>query len=202
MTAAWTPARFDHAGVTAACATCHNGIQATGKTPDHLPSANTCDDCHTTAAWTPARFDHAGITSSCATCHNGTYATGTPGGHFVSSLDCGECHRTSLWTPADYQHTSAAYPTGHRQVTDCQSCHIGNAANTAWRTPSYRPDCAGCHATDFRPDAHKKVDSPAIFYTVSELRDCTGACHEFTDSTFTQIRRTRSGEHNAARGGW
>jgi hypothetical protein len=58
------------------------------------------------------------------------------------------------------------------------------------------PDCAGCHASDFRSGPHKKVDSPQINYTVSELRDCSGACHEYTDATFTTIRRTRSGEHS------
>ena len=35
-TAAWSPVAFmDHAAVTGTCGDCHNGISATGKTPDH-----------------------------------------------------------------------------------------------------------------------------------------------------------------------
>jgi hypothetical protein len=30
-TSAWTPARYDHSEVQGACATCHNGTQATGR---------------------------------------------------------------------------------------------------------------------------------------------------------------------------
>ena len=49
----------------------------------------------------------------------------------------------------------------------------------------YKPDCAGCHAGDYEQNEHKKVDSPRIYYTVSELRNCAGACHEYTDSSMT-----------------
>jgi hypothetical protein len=200
--AAWTPARFDHAAVTGACFSCHNGSTATGKTPMHIQSANTCEDCHSTLAWLPARFDHASITGSCSSCHNGTRATGKPGNHFITSLDCVECHATTRWSPATFTHTSANYPSGHRQTNSCSDCHIGNSQANAWRNPSFRPDCAGCHANDFRADAHKKVDSPRILYTVSELRDCTGACHMYADSSLTRIIESRTGEHSASRGGW
>ena len=64
-----------------------------------------------------------------------------------------------------------------------------------WSSPAYQPDCAGCHARDFKPGPHKKVDSPRILYTVSELRDCTGACHRYRDSSFQEIEKRRSGEH-------
>jgi len=201
-TAAWSPARFDHRGVTAGCSMCHNGTTATGKSPTHLTTSNTCEDCHTTAAWSPARFDHTGVTASCATCHNGSTATGTPNGHFISSIDCGECHHTSVWTPATFQHSSPDYPSGHRQVAGRTACHVANTAASAWITPAFKPDCAGCHAADFKPGPHKKVDAPQRLYTVGELRDCTGACHVYTDATLTQIKQRRSGEHDAARGGF
>jgi hypothetical protein len=84
----------------------------------------------------------------------------------------------------------------------CSSCHIGNAEANAWRTASYKPDCAGCHAADFRAGEHTKVDSPRIQYTVSELRDCTGACHTYTDSTLTRIKTSRTGHHRVSSGGW
>jgi hypothetical protein len=201
-TAAWSPARFDHAVVTAACSTCHNGMTATGKSPSHLPTPNSCDDCHTTAAWSPARFDHTVVTASCGTCHNGRTATGKPSNHFITSLECSECHNTSVWSASTFRHSSPNYPSGHRQVGDCTACHVANTEASAWLTPSFKPDCAGCHATRFRPSPHTKVDSPQQLYSVSELRDCSGACHLYTDATLTQIQERRSGHHNPARGGW
>jgi hypothetical protein len=187
--------------VTAACSTCHNGGRATGKPADHLPTSNACEDCHTTVAWSPARFDHMSITGNCGTCHNGTRATGKPSDHFVTSLDCVECHRTTLWSPSIFQHTSPAYPEGHR-VVDCRECHVANTQASAWRTPAFRPECAGCHAADFKPEPHKKVDTPRLLYSVSELRDCAGSCHIYTDTLLTRIKETRSSKHSASRGGW
>ena len=201
-TTAWSPARFDHTGVTAACATCHNGSTAPGKPANHLPTSNSCADCHTTVAWTPARFDHSAVTGSCATCHNGTTATGKPTSHFVTSRDCVECHGTTTWTPSIFRHSSPAYPSGHSATLSCQSCHLSNSESNAWRFPSYRPDCAGCHASDFQADHHVKVESPRTLYTVSELRDCTGACHLYTDSSLTRIKESRTGQHSASRREW
>jgi hypothetical protein len=40
-----------------------------------------------------------------------------------------------------------------------------------WSAPAYQPDRAGCHAQDF------KVGGPHRTATVSDLRDCAGACH-------------------------
>ena len=74
---AWKPVtRVDHAQVTGTCFSCHDGTKATGKTPTHIPSDNTCDNCHSPLAWKPARFDHTGITNNCASCHNGVKAQG------------------------------------------------------------------------------------------------------------------------------
>jgi hypothetical protein len=41
-----------------------------------------------------------------------------------------------------------------------------------------------------------------IRYTVLELKNCAGACHIYTDSTFTVIRTTRSGHHRSTDGGF
>jgi hypothetical protein len=194
-------ARFDHAGVTGNCVSCHNGTMALGKPANHLPTSNTCEDCHTTISFSGARFDHSGVSGSCATCHNGAMATGKPPTHFVTSVDCSECHSTSSFANATYRHTSPYFPQGHSQ-SDCTGCHQGNNQAAAWRFPTYQPDCAGCHANDFKTGPHKKVDTPAIYYTVGELRDCSGACHEYADATFTTIRRTRSGEHRSSSREW
>jgi len=202
-TTAWIPASFDHSSVTGSCSSCHNGTTATGKTPTHIITTAECDTCHSTTAWTPASFNHDAVTGSCSSCHNGVSATGKSPTHFVTSLQCDECHNTTAWLPTiPYRHSSASYPGDHRASVTCINCHTTNSESVTWRFPAYQPDCAGCHANRYEQDAHKKVDTPTIFYTVSELRDCSGACHMYTDSTFTTIARSRSGHHHASDGGW
>ena len=85
----------------------------------------------------------------------------------------------------------------------CVDCHQGNSEAVTWSSPAYRPDCAGCHANNYKQEAHKKTEVPrTITYTVGELRDCTGSCHLYTDDTFTTIKDARSGEHRARGGEW
>lgn len=202
-TMSWVPARFDHAGIVSGCFACHNGTFAEGKPSDHIPSSNDCEGCHDTRSWgTGVGFDHAGITDGCGGCHNGTTATGTPAGHFVTSLECNACHGTVGWMPVRFSHSSPSYPGDHAGRLGCQDCHLGNSEALPWRFAAYQPDCAACHADDFRPDPHRKSENPEIRYTVSELRDCTGACHVYTDATFSVIQRARSGEHRVTRGEW
>jgi hypothetical protein len=196
-TTAWRPASFSHASVApGTCVTCHNGSMATGKPSNHLATTASCDSCHRTTAWRPASFSHTSVApGTCVTCHNGSAATGKPSGHFVTTRSCDACHRTTAWTPvAAYLHVSPAYRPHSSGVT-CRACHTTNNEVIAWKFAAYKPDCAGCHAERFKPDAHKKVDSPTILYTVAELRDCSGSCHQYTNSTFSQILRTRSGQH-------
>ncbi len=194
-TITWTPATFDHSNVTGTCSSCHNGSTATGKDMNHIVTAAECDVCHSTIAWIPASFDHSTVTDNCSSCHNGSTATGMDAQHFQTSRECNECHTTVAWTPDIFSHTYANYPGEHRGNLSCDDCHGNNAEPVTWPFPAYQPDCAGCHANDYRIGSHKKVDSPAIFYQVSELKNCAGACHEYTDATFTTIRRTRNGEH-------
>jgi hypothetical protein len=174
-------------------------VQATGKPANHIPTTASCDICHTTRAWLPATFDHSGVTGSCGTCHNGTRATGKASSHFVTSKDCVECHGTSNWTPVRYTHASATYPNHGTRLT-CRSCHTSNSQTISWRSAAYVPDCAACHAGNYKSDPHTKYGS--VKYTVSELRDCAGACHIYTDSTLTTIRTRRTGQHRANSGGF
>jgi len=203
-TRAWIPAGFDHSGVTSPCATCHNGATATGKPQGHIQSNDICDDCHTTRAWIPASFDHSGVTGSCSTCHNGTTAPGKPNGHFVTTQECNECHDTRAWTPVTtFHHSTANYPGDHRSSVECLDCHKGNSEIISWQYGAYKPDCAGCHAGRYKEKAHKKTKNPTtIYYPVSELRDCSGACHRYTDNTFTVIEKHHSSHHHASDGGW
>lgn len=202
-TSAWHPAGYNHATVVpGSCITCHNGSTATGKPANHLVTAASCDSCHRTTAWRPASFSHTSVApGTCITCHNGSTATGKPNGHFVTTRSCDACHRTTAWTPVlAYSHVSPAYRAHSSSVT-CAACHTTSEV-IAWRFAAYKPDCAGCHADRFKPDAHKKVESPTILYTVSELRDCSGSCHQYTDATFTKISRMRSGQHRPTSGGF
>jgi hypothetical protein len=204
-TSAWTPARFNHASVTpGSCATCHNGSQARGKPANHIVTNEACDQCHRTSAWTPATFRHTNVVpGSCATCHNGTTARGKSGGHFVTSLACDACHTTSAWSPTTrYAHTTPYFRPHNSSVT-CRGCHTGNSETATWVSATYRPDCAGCHAARYRTGPHKKTTTPTtISYTVDELRDCSGSCHEYTDATFTTIKKTRSSKHRSTDGGF
>jgi hypothetical protein len=94
------PARFDHQGVTAKCASCHNGVIGPGRPTRHILTSEDCGACHGTFAWLPATFDHFGISATCLSCHNGVTATGKQAQHAVTSLDCAACHTTFNWTVA------------------------------------------------------------------------------------------------------
>lgn len=99
-------------------------------------------------------------------------------------------------------HSSLAYePLDHSAILLCTACHLSNSEVVEWQTPTYQPDCAGCHAGNYKPGAHKKHENPDAFYTVGELRDCTGACHMYTDSSLTTIKVPRPGpEHRISDG--
>ena len=194
---------MNHTGITGHCASCHNGRTAIGKPTTHIVTTAACETCHkSTVTFAGARMDHTGITASCASCHNGATATGKSAKHFVTTQPCETCHRTAGWTPVVFRHASPTYPDHGTRLT-CTSCHTSNAQTIPWKFAAYKPDCAGCHAGDFKPGPHKKYEKPAtVSYTVTELRDCTGACHVYVDSSLTTIKTRRSGQHRANRGDW
>jgi hypothetical protein len=196
-------ARFNHAATTAACATCHNGTTAIGKPPRHLATTAACDTCHkSTVAWDIVRVDHTNLTAPCASCHNGTAAIGKPQTHFVTTLPCDSCHRTVSWSAATYRHMSATYPD-HGKPIECKQCHSTNSQIVPWKFAAYKPDCAACHAQDFRPQQHVKYLKPVpMYYTVAELKDCTGACHTYLDRTMTVIETRRPRGHRVNGAGW
>jgi Cytochrome c3 len=193
---------MDHSQALGTCASCHNGTKATGKPPTHIPTTADCGSCHKTIAWLPATFDHAGVTGNCATCHNGAKATGKPANHFVTTVDCVDCHRTAAWLPVtNYLHKSASYPGTHSRPLACNDCHTTNSQTVPYPSAAYAPNCAGCHANNFRAGSHPKWESPTkVNYTVSELRDCTGACHIYTNSSMTTIKERRNSHHRVSSG--
>jgi hypothetical protein len=187
---------MDHSATTAACVTCHNNSAVPGKPGNHPSTTNNCAGCHTTSNWTSIRLDHNEVLGGCGSCHNGTLATGKPTGHFITTLECDSCHLTSAWTPSQFSHPPGAIAAGH-DATVCTNCHIGNNQATPWKNPEYAPDCAACHASKFKPSAHQKTKTPQTNYTVSELRDCTGSCHIYSNSTLTTITTRRNSHHRA-----
>jgi len=191
----------DHNNVQGTCSSCHNGTKATGKSPNHITTTAECGACHGTLAWTPATFSHTNVAGTCSSCHNGVQATGKSQSHFQTTLQCDTCHRsTTVWTSVRYTHTGARYPGGHTSVS-CSQCHSGNSSTPTYSSPAYAPDCAGCHASRYRQSEHKKYTTPTTaYYTVSELRNCAGACHIYTDSSMTTIKTSRTGQHRVS--GW
>ena len=167
-----------------------------------MRTSGQCDVCHSTLAWTPASFDHDTVNGSCSSCHNGQTATGKGSGHFVTSLQCNTCHGTHAWTPIQFRHSSANYPGDHRSKVGCRDCHRGNSETATWSNAAYKPDCAGCHASRYKRGEHKKVESPKILYTVGELRDCSGSCHVYTNTSMTTIKKRKSGQHHVNKGGF
>jgi predicted CXXCH cytochrome family protein len=202
-TVAWLPATFDHSNITGNCISCHDGTTATGKSPTHIQTTDICEDCHSSIAWAPVIVvDHDQVLGSCASCHNGVTATGKNPGHFVTAQECNACHNTNVWMPSDFQHSTLPYePLDHSGNLLCTTCHQANTETVVWQFPAYQPDCAGCHAGDFKPGPHKKHENPDVEYSVSELRDCSGACHVYTDGTLTTIKDNRPGpEHRISDG--
>lgn len=205
-TSAWMPVTFDHSRVAAGtCSGCHNGTSAPGKPTDHIPTTAPCDVCHRARAWLPATFDHGDVTASaCINCHNNATATGKPDDHFVTSRTCDDCHITTGWLlVAGYRHSSSLFPGGHVNDVRCKGCHTDNTEIFTWEASVYKPDCAGCHANDYRPNNHiKSKNLASIFYTLNELRDCAGSCHEYTDNTFAIVLKTRTRNHRPSGTHW
>jgi hypothetical protein len=65
-----------------------------------------------------------------------------------------------------------------------------------YKYASYAPNCAACHAGDYKQGDHKKFGNTT--YTVSELRDCSGSCHEYTDATLSKVKTYRSSHHRVS----
>ncbi len=188
-TNAWLPARVDHASIGAhACATCHDSVHASGKPATHIPTTESCDSCHGTLAWRPVRLDHTKLSTNCMSCHNGMSATGKPSTHMVLQRDCASCHSYPDWTVVSFTHVSTNYPGEHHATLECASCHTSNTDKVPYASAADAGSCGACHAKDFKADAHPKTAS-GLKYNASELRNCSGACHVYSDDTLTTITK-------------
>jgi hypothetical protein len=203
-TSVWKPTSFNHTGVTpGSCATCHDGVHATGKPALHItpPAGQTCDVCHRTGiSWLPllTPYSHTGVVAgSCATCHGGSYPNidVKPANHLPTTAACDACHHSyTVWLPATYNHSGVAVGT-------CQVCHGGAYANIAVKPSNHIPttspagaagnECSLCHTS-------------TSSFTVERMSHGTiqtscATCHDSTSSynTGTAQRINRSSHHGA-----
>jgi hypothetical protein len=196
-TNAWTPARFDHAGVAAhTCKSCHDTLHAVGPPLNHVPTSAQCDTCHGTLGWLPAKLDHRALTARCASCHNNNIALGVAPTHLGTTRDCATCHTYPDWTVLHFVHASTTYPGNHAVALVCTACHTANTEQIPWASPANAGSCGGCHAKDYKPALHPKVTGGSLNYTLSELQNCTGACHVYSDATLGTIAKPLPGPYH------
>ena len=142
VTSGFANAVFDHTGIVNNCDDCHNGTNATGLSPNHIPIQpnQDCADCHNTTSFAGASFDHQGINNNCDSCHNGTTATGKDNDHVPTNDDCVNCHNTAGFIPATFDHRGI--------VDNCESCHNGIfALGKDADHIATNQDCGVCHNT-------------------------------------------------------
>lgn len=186
---------FDH-GVLArhpiACKSCHDGINATGMSSDHITTSATsdCSDCHHTSSFVGGFVDHTSseVTSKqCTDCHNGTDAPGTP----VPSLypqSLVDIHTNAAGQPCDDCHTAGGSfglatidHSGFDSMTDCNSCHDGiTATGKSDNHQITTAQCSVCHAPQLDTFAGGGYDhsTVSVIYPVS-TPTCV-SCHDGT----------------------
>jgi hypothetical protein len=167
----FAPAVFNHTGIVDNCASCHNGIDATGKAakinPNHIPTTQDCSVCHTPTSFANARFEHQGIVDNCASCHDGATATGKDNFHVPTNADCSDCHVTTGFLPATFDHAGI--------VDNCASCHdAGFATPKKTSHVDTNQDCGVCHT----PSGFV----PATFDHTGIVNNCA-SCHDGNTAT-------------------
>jgi hypothetical protein len=201
-TAAWTPTNFSHQGVVAgSCATCHNGVNASGKPAGtHIPTSSSCDACHHTGlAWLPVvtPYSHTGVAAgACGTCHGGSYQNidVKPANHLPTTAACDNCHHNySTWLPATYNHTGVVTGT-------CQTCHGGTYQDVVTKPSNHIPtnmpagmpgnECSLCHSS---------TNSFAVEHmNHGTMQTSCATCHDSTSpyaGTMEKVNRAK--HHNA-----
>lgn len=188
-------AGFDHATLKAggtnqglACSTCHDGVTATGKTANHVPSTRDCVICHATypptaSSFAGGTFDHSGpemTGKQCMSCHDGVIATGKTPTHVATNQDCAACHNTTSFAGATgFDHTGV--------TSGCQKsgCHASGTPGVVDVTddPNKLPhipivnastevDCYNCHKTPGGTFANASMSHAVVTFEACE------ACHD------------------------
>ncbi len=172
-------------GASAVCINCHNGSYtsqgaflggAKAKTPNHVVSANTCNDCHKSFnTFLGGLYTHnpATVTGICQTCHNGVNALGKTSTvtHNGTSASCDTCHGNAntytSFAGAAFNHVGVVAGT-------CGTCHLGQSASVKTKSQTHIPTtgnaCDACHlnTTSFL--------SPTMNHTAVASISCS-TCH-------------------------
>src|SRR2546429_377275 len=133
----------NHILSTDQCASCHNGVSATGMPPPHIPVGTPptpCEGCHSITnftTWAGTKINHLAVTAlTCASCHETAAYLGM--------------HPSTNTTAAD-SRPNATLDANHPKSGDCSTCHdtvtfAGAAARPANHIPPSAP-CSQCHLT-------------------------------------------------------
>ncbi len=178
-----------------ACAGCHDGLVATGKDSNHLPTTRDCSVCHagyppTASSFAGGSFDHTGtemIGRQCMDCHDNTIAIGKSASHPVTNADCGACHST--------EGTFATNATGgfdHTGVTTgcaASGCHAAGTSGVVDITDDPNPlphipiigqsgeiNCYSCHRSAGGTFANASMDHSVV--TSISCQSCHDGNHD------------------------
>ena len=95
------------------------GVIATGKTPNHISTTNSCEACHfsTGDAWLPVlQVNHAHVIGACSSCHD------LPQGHIPIQQECNACHGVP---PVEWTDVSQITQINSAPVQNQSSATIG-----------------------------------------------------------------------------
>ncbi len=193
-------AGFDHATLNTggvnhglACTTCHDGVVATGKTQNHVPTTRDCLNCHAgyppaAASFAGGTFDHGGpemVGRQCMDCHNDNIAVGKTNfgtfTHLATNQDCGACHTTATFADASsgFDHTGV--------TTGCAAsgCHASGTPSVIDVTDDPNPqphipivnagaevNCYACHKNAGGTFANATMDHSVVTFEACE------SCHD------------------------
>lgn len=207
-------AGFDHTTLDAggvnnglACTTCHDGVTATGKPQNHVPTTRDCISCHAgyppnAATFAGGTFDHTGpemTGKQCMDCHDGVIATGKTATHIATNQDCGACHTTDTFANAtSFDHTgvtsgcqaSGCHNEGNPSVTD-----VTDDPNPLPHIPvmnnGTEVDCYNCHKNPGGTFANAVMDHSVVGFEGCE------SCHDgkHDGSNAAHVATTQSSSH-------
>ena len=207
-------AGFDHATLNPGgtneglpCTTCHDGVTATGKTQNHVPTTRDCVNCHTgyppaASSFAGGTFDHTGpemVGKQCMQCHNGVIATGKSTNHIATNQDCGACHSTDTFANATaFDHTgvtsgcqaSGCHTSGNPSVVD-----VTDDPNPLPHIPivnaSVEVDCYACHKNAGGTFANASMDHSVVTFEACE--SCHDGNHDGANTA--HVATTKSSTH-------
>ncbi|MBI1824230.1 MAG: hypothetical protein HYR80_08995, partial [Nitrospirae bacterium] len=151
-TVTFTGSTMNHAGIVAACSTCHyvgNSVGAVAKSSNHMTTTQECNLCHAgTSTFANGIFNHSSLTGQlCSSCHKSGGSGMAPKSDVVHSnlggQDCSSCHAsTTTFTTATMNHAGV--------VAACSTCHyVGNSVGAVAKSSNHMAttqECNLCHA--------------------------------------------------------